>query len=73
MKSKQNAQPTSKSGNSTKPLVSRHFTIADAKAVVDAWGSLEGGRRYSAKDIERWLINDMKPAIDMLRKKINGH
>lgn len=52
--------------------VSRRFTIADAKVVVDAWESLEGGRRYSAKDIERWLINDMKPAIDMLRKKING-
>ena len=67
-----NVEGQSVSPNDAKHIVSRRFTIADAKAVVDAWESLEGGRRYSAKDIERWLINDMKPAIDMLRKKING-
>ena len=48
------------------------FTIDDAKEMVAAWESLDGDRNYSPKNIERWLINDMKPVIDKFRAKINA-
>jgi hypothetical protein len=42
----------------------------EVKKLIEAWESLEGNKNYSPKDIERWLIKDMKPAIDSLRKKL---
>ena len=41
----------------------------ELKAVIIAWEKLEGNNNYTPKQIERWLINDMKPMIDVLRKK----
>lgn len=52
--------------------VIERFTIDDAKEMVNAWESLEGGKNYSPKVIERWLINDMKPVIDKFRAKIKN-
>lgn len=42
----------------------------EVKKLIEAWESLEGDKHHSSKDIERWLIKDMKPAIDALRKKL---
>ena len=36
--------------------------------LVDAWESLKGEQNYTPTEIEWWLINDMKPAIDNARK-----
>ncbi len=49
------------------------FNIKDAKEVVKAWESLKGGRHYHPTTIQNWLINDMKPVIEKLRKKIKTH
>jgi len=46
------------------------FNIKDAKEVIKAWESLKGGRHYRPTTIQNWLVNDMKPVIDKLRKKI---
>jgi len=40
---------------------------AKLKAIVDAWEVLPGGKNYYIREIEEWLINDMKPAIDKAR------
>lgn len=32
--------------------------------LIDAWEALRGGRQVSKRDVERWLQEDMKPAID---------
>jgi hypothetical protein len=37
------------------------------KNIIKAWEVLKGGKRYSKKKIEDWLIDDMKPAIDEAR------
>lgn len=34
---------------------------------IDAWEALPGGQDHSVKRIERWLIEDMKPAVDRAR------
>lgn len=34
---------------------------------IDAWEALPGGQNYSGHRIERWLIEDMKPAVDRAR------
>ena len=39
------------------------------KNIVDAWEALPGGRNYSVREVERWLIDDMKPAIDAARSR----
>ena len=36
--------------------------------IIVAWESLEGNTSYSPAEIQRWLIEDMKPAIDDVRK-----
>lgn len=36
-------------------------------SIVKAWESLPGGQRYRARDVERWLIGQMKQAIDEAR------
>ncbi len=38
-----------------------------ANDVVNAWESLKGNQEYSAKMIQDWLENKMKPAMDKLR------
>ncbi len=35
--------------------------------LVDAWESLEGDVRHTAKTVERWMMVKMKPAIDDAR------
>ena len=60
---------TATDANTVLPAV---FTIDDAKEVVAAWESLKGGRNYSPSEIQDWLVEDMKPMMDKLRKKING-
>ena len=35
--------------------------------VIRAWESLPGGRDYHPADIQRWLVEDMKPAMDAAR------
>lgn len=39
-----------------------------AKKVIKAWESLKGNKNYTPKEIEKWLIDEMKPSIDNLRK-----
>jgi hypothetical protein len=41
------------------------------KNIIKAWEVLKGGKRYSNKKIEDWLIDNMKPAIDEARKVLN--
>jgi len=40
------------------------------KRVVKAWETLPGDSLYSGAELERWLADDMKPAIDMARKQL---
>lgn len=44
------------------------------KNIVKAWESTKSGNT-SVKEIQRWLVEDMKPAIDLARKVIanNGN
>lgn len=39
--------------------------------VVKAWEVLRGGRRYSSKEIEHWLVKCMGPAIDDARDTLS--
>lgn len=46
-----------------------HFIHVDeVRKVIEAWESLPGSRRYSPAEIEDWLVNDMAPVINELRK-----
>lgn len=40
--------------------------------VIKAWDSLEGGRHYSPKQIERWLVDKMSPAMSRARDVLEG-
>lgn len=40
------------------------------KVVVDAWEALPGGRNYSRQEIQDWLVQEMKPAIDLVREQL---
>lgn len=40
--------------------------------VVIGWEALAGGRDYSPREIEQWLIEYMKPAIDKARAALKG-
>ncbi|KKL13516.1 hypothetical protein LCGC14_2524970 [marine sediment metagenome] len=40
---------------------------AALKGIIVAWEHPPGGRRYSPREIEDWLHNNMKPAIDAVR------
>lgn len=39
--------------------------------IIKAWESLPGDRRYSVGEVQSWLINTMKPAIDAARKELS--
>ena len=47
----------------------RKNEFIELKAVIDAWEKLSEGH-YSPKEIEKWLHNDMKPVIDVLRNEL---
>lgn len=49
------------------------FTLNDAKEIIAAWDKLPGGRNYSTREVQRWIIEDMAPAINSLRKKVKEH
>lgn len=53
--------------NKTNPSDIRE-AIADT---IKAWESLAGDKRYSYKDIEDWLKEQMQPAIDKLRAALS--
>ena len=40
--------------------------------LIAAWEALPGGGQQSVWDVERWLANDMKPAIDKARAMITA-
>lgn len=40
--------------------------------VVRAWEELDGGKNYSAKQIEWWLVHQMTPAINRARRVLGG-
>jgi hypothetical protein len=49
-------------------LSDRDMLAATLNALVDAWEALPGGRNYTQGTINRWLADDMKPAIDIARR-----
>ena len=59
--------PSRDKRNCVQPLVDIVIDSQDAlQAVIYAWEALSEGN-YSADVIQRWLVNDMKPAIDEAR------
>jgi hypothetical protein len=42
------------------------------KNIIKAWESLPGGENYSPKQIEKWLVNKMGPAINKAREQVRG-
>lgn len=38
--------------------------------VVKAWESLPGNKYYTREDIQNWLVEQMKPAIDAAREAL---
>lgn len=42
----------------------------EVKNLIKAWESLEGNKRYTPKEIEIWLVEKMKPAVDSLRETL---
>jgi hypothetical protein len=46
------------------------ITEQDAKDIIKAWEKLPGGKRYSVREVQNWLIHIMSPAINKLRKKL---
>lgn len=48
-------------------------TISDENMInqiIDAWEVLYGGRARTVKEVERWLIEHMGPAIDDARRHV---
>jgi hypothetical protein len=41
-----------------------------AKNLVKAWESLPGNVHYKPGQVQKWLMEDMKPAIDELREAL---
>lgn len=41
--------------------------LAQLHAIVDAWEALPGGRQVSNREVERWLADEMGPAINAIR------
>lgn len=39
--------------------------------LIRAWESLNGCKNYTPTEIQFWLMDEMKPAMDALRKKVN--
>jgi hypothetical protein len=40
------------------------------KNLISAWEALPGGRNYGPGEVERWLREHMKPAIDAARQVV---
>jgi hypothetical protein len=40
--------------------------------MVEAWEALPGGRNYSPGEVERWLVKDMAPAINKIRRALKN-
>jgi len=40
------------------------------KKIVGAWESLEGDQNYTPDEISDWLMDDMKPVMDKIRKHL---
>ena len=38
--------------------------------VLAAWDALPGGRRHDKADVERWLAEEMAPAIARIRERV---
>lgn len=38
------------------------------REVIDAWDALPGDRNYSRREIQKWLVDDMWPAIEEARR-----
>lgn len=49
----------------------RRDSIDLLNEIVDAWEALAGGREQGVREVERWLANDMKPAIDRIRAHLS--
>lgn len=46
----------------------RSGAINHLNSIVDAWEALPGGKRVKNSDVERWLSEDMSPAINSIRE-----
>lgn len=44
---------------------------AALSGIVSGWEALPGGRNYMPGEIERWLKDNMKPAIDAARIELS--
>lgn len=42
-----------------------------ARDMVTAWESLPGNTHHSVSRAQRWIVEDMKPAVDKLRAALN--
>jgi len=45
--------------------------LSQLHAVVDAWEVLPGGRQVQSRDVEKWLADNMAPAINSIRVFLN--
>lgn len=41
--------------------------------LIDAWEDLPGGRNYSQRVVQRWLVDTMSPAINRARAALSKH
>lgn len=48
----------------------KNSLLKSAKELIEAWEVLPGDKRYTPKEIQSWLLDHMKPAIDDLKDKI---
>lgn len=46
-----------------------NFSINDAKMIIKAWENLPGPKRYTPKEIERWLNSEMSLVVNKIRTK----
>lgn len=44
--------------------------VKEAQDVIKAWESLPGNKNYTPKEIQKWLVENMSPAINALRVKL---
>lgn len=54
-------------GESICALTEHVAAVSQLHAIVDAWEVLPGGRQARNCDVERWLSDDMSPAINAIR------
>jgi hypothetical protein len=48
-------------------LAERDALLVLLEALVRAWETLPGGKQQPVRAVERWLSDDMKPAVDEAR------